>query len=346
MLYPTIQYSDLDSSHPESVAVGDFNNDTHIDIVLANSGSDSVGILFGYGNSTFTKQITYSTDTGSAPRMVAVADFNNDHRLDIAVANFGTNNIGIFLGNGNGSFQTQTIFPTMSSRPLCIIIDDFNNDNNPDIAFAGYGTNNIGVLLGLGNGDFETPKTISAGYDSLPNSIATGNFNNDNQLDIVVANSGTDNVLVLLGDGNGSFVMETIYTTGMNSHPYFIAVSDLNNDTQLDIVVVNSKANNLGVFFGYGNGSFTLPDSIPPVVNLIQYSWPLQTLIQIINQILLSLIMAVGMLVYFLDMEMEVLAIQQRIQLVLIRSHTQLLLLISIMISNWISWLLIVKIIM
>jgi hypothetical protein len=85
---------------PRSVAVGDFNNDTWLDMVIANSIVNSIAIYVGSDKTTFSKQIEYSTGVGSTPYMVAVGDLNNDSRLDIAVANFGTNNIGIFIGFG------------------------------------------------------------------------------------------------------------------------------------------------------------------------------------------------------------------------------------------------------
>jgi predicted nucleotidyltransferase len=112
MLNPTVQYSSRDTSHPQSVAVGDFNNDSQMDIVVANFGTDNVGVFLGYGNDIFASQMMYSTGPGSAPNMVAVGDFNKDNRMDIAVANFGTNNIGIHLGNGDGTFKSQTIIQT------------------------------------------------------------------------------------------------------------------------------------------------------------------------------------------------------------------------------------------
>src|SRR5260221_478319 len=111
--------------------------------------------------------------------MVAVADFNNDHQLDIAVANFGTNSIGIFLGFGDGSFSSQTVISTDSSRPLWINIADFNNDTLLDIVIANYGTHSISVLYGYGNGSFSHPITYSTGYDSFPFSVVVGDFNND-----------------------------------------------------------------------------------------------------------------------------------------------------------------------
>ncbi|CAF5113149.1 unnamed protein product, partial [Rotaria sp. Silwood1] len=68
------------------VAVGNFNSDTHLDIVVANAGDNTVSVLLGYGDGSFANQTTYST--GSQPLSVAVGDFNNDTQLDIVVANF------------------------------------------------------------------------------------------------------------------------------------------------------------------------------------------------------------------------------------------------------------------
>ena len=242
-----------------SIAVGDFNNDTFIDIVVANSGRDNVGMFLGYGNDSFASQITYSTGRGSAPHMVIVADFNHDNRLDIAVTNFGANNIGILLGREDGKFRNQTTIDTTPSHPRCLAFGDFNNDEQTDIIFTGYGTDKIYVLGGFGNGNFTIMLALSTGYDSLPHSVAVGDLNGDKQLDIVVANYGSDNVGVFLGCGNGTFTVQTTYTTGLGSDPYSIAIADLNQDMYFDIAVVNSGTNNLGLLFGDGNGSFLLP---------------------------------------------------------------------------------------
>ncbi|CAF3218384.1 unnamed protein product, partial [Rotaria socialis] len=70
---------------PLFVAVGDFNKDTRLDIVVTNSNDNSVSVLLGYGNGYFQNQMTFST--GSLPESVAVGNFDNDTRLDIVVAN-------------------------------------------------------------------------------------------------------------------------------------------------------------------------------------------------------------------------------------------------------------------
>ena len=237
--------------------VDDFNNDSQLDIAVADSDADNVGIFLGYGNGTFMGEVLHLTGTGSAPYHIALGDFDNDQRLDFAVANFGTHCIGILLGKGDGDFVEQITFTTGSSRPRWIAVGHFNNDTHLDIVIVNYGTNSIGVMLGFGNGHFIAQKTFSTGYDSLPNSVAVADFNSDKKLDIAVVNYGTNGIVIFLGDGNGSFILQTTMRTGRNSHPYSIIVTDFNNDTLLDIAVTNAGTDCVGFFIGLGNGTFS-----------------------------------------------------------------------------------------
>ncbi|CAF4519304.1 unnamed protein product, partial [Rotaria magnacalcarata] len=244
-------------SYPQSIAIGDFNNDSLLDAAVANYGTSNVGIFLGIGNGLFTAQRTLSTGTGSGPYTVVVNDFNKDSRLDIAVGNTGTNNVGIFLGYGNGTFTEQTIFSIGGgSNPRSIAVSDFNKDNLLDIAVADSASSNIAILFGYGNGTFRYNISLATGTKSSPHSIVACDFNNDSLPDIAVANSLTDNVGIFLGHGNGNFSAKVTFSTGYNSLPESITVSDFNNDSFLDIAVANNLGNNIGIFLGYGNGTF------------------------------------------------------------------------------------------
>ncbi|CAF4827445.1 unnamed protein product, partial [Rotaria socialis] len=74
-------------------------------MVVANHIVNDIAIYFRQNGTSFSTPIQYPTGNGSTPYIVAVGDFTNDSILDIAVANFGTNSIGVFLGIGNGSFE-------------------------------------------------------------------------------------------------------------------------------------------------------------------------------------------------------------------------------------------------
>jgi small basic protein len=225
-------------------------------MVIANSIANNMDIYFGYSNGTFSKQIGCFTGSHSTPYMVTVGILSGDSYLDIVVANFGTNNIGIFLGLGNGSFIRQTELSTGSSRPIFISLIDLNNDTLLDIVTVNYGTDSISILNGYGNGSFSTPITYRTGYDSLPLSLTAGDFNNDNYLDIAIVNSGTNNIGILLAKSNGTFEKQIYISTGFGSRPHSIAVGHFNDDNLIDIAVANYGTNNIGVLLSYGNGTF------------------------------------------------------------------------------------------
>ncbi len=82
-------YSTGDSSSPLSLAVGNFDNDTHLDIAVAIFGTNSAGLLFGYGNGTFASPLLFTAGFGSYPFAVAFADLNKDNAVDIVVCNNG-----------------------------------------------------------------------------------------------------------------------------------------------------------------------------------------------------------------------------------------------------------------
>ncbi|CAF1308453.1 unnamed protein product [Adineta steineri] len=256
----TMKSSLLFDSQPRCVAAGDINNDNEMDVIVANSGTNTIGIFLSTGNGDFKKQQTYSTGSGSQPYSIVINDFNNDNYSDVAVANYGTNSIGIYFtnGNGNDTFTHYQIFSLGSSRPLSLTAGDFNEDNNMDLAVVTYGTNSVNILLGFGNGSFQNQITYFTGYDSVPSSLQIGDFNKDNHLDIVVANSGTNNIGIFFGYGNGTFMNQTTYTTTSNSNPSSIVVADFNNDNQLDIAVTNTGIGSLGIFFGQNNGTFAV----------------------------------------------------------------------------------------
>ncbi|CAF4013722.1 unnamed protein product [Rotaria sordida] len=250
-------YSTGVGSLPYHVAIEDINNDTNLDLVVANSGTGTLGIFLGYGNGSFREQIIYPSANNADVRGVVLSDLDNDHRLDIVVANSNDETIGILYGYGDGSFApVVTYFTESPSSPRWITVNDFNNDNHLDIVFTDQVSGHIGIFLGYGNRTFGNLMRYLFGRQSLLFGIAAGDFNHDNNLDVAVADYGTGNIGIFLGSGNGSFTLFTLCSTGDKSHVSSVRVAYLNNDSHLDFVVSNSATNNIGVFFGFGNGSF------------------------------------------------------------------------------------------
>jgi hypothetical protein len=259
------------NSAPWSTVAGDFNKDGKLDLAVVNSGASNVGVLYGCGNGTFGNLQTYSTGIGSQPTSVQVADLNNDNQLDIIVGDETLNRVGVFFGYSDGTFASvSTVSLEQGSYTYSLAVGDFNRDNRLDFAVADFDNNNIGIFLASGSEPFGGQTTYFIGEGFRPSSVAVGHFNDDNQLDIAITNSGTDNIGILFGYGNRTFSNITTYSTGTGSHPMSLAVGDFNNDSRTDIVVANSETNAIVVFIGHDNGSFS--SSIPYYMGLAAQS--------------------------------------------------------------------------
>ncbi|CAF4649209.1 unnamed protein product, partial [Rotaria socialis] len=197
------------SDSPNSIAVGDFNNDNRLDLGVTFYGVNNIAVLFGYGDGTFSKQTTFLTANNS--QSIIFGDFNKDNRLDIVAINYGSNNVGIVLGNGNETFAHQTTLQT---------------GTHPDENFVDQ-------------------MTLTTGTN--PDWIAVGDLNNDNQLGTVVTNELDNSMSVLLGYDNGTFADQLMLATGSN--PHSVVVRDFNTDNRLDIAVANYDANTVGILF-------------------------------------------------------------------------------------------------
>ena len=108
------------TSRPRAVAIDRFNNDSLLDFVVVNTALNSIDIYLGQNNGTFIYHATYSTGSRSQPWSVAVGHLDNHRGIDIAVANFDTNNIMIFIGSNDGFF----IFNQSISTWFISSIDD------------------------------------------------------------------------------------------------------------------------------------------------------------------------------------------------------------------------------
>jgi len=224
---------------PVSQAVGEFNNDSWPDVVTANH--DHIAVMMG-APGCFVFDIPPQYHAGSDSRAVAVGDFNGDGIQDLAVANGGSNNVSVLLGNPGGTFRTATNFDA-GTGPSSVVVGDFNGDQIQDLAVANAGSNDVSVLLGNGDGTFQAAVNFDAGAG--PSSMVVGDFNGDQIQDLGVANAGSNNVSVLLGNGDGTFQAAANFDVG--GSPSSVAVDDFNGDGLPDLAVANSDSNSVSV---------------------------------------------------------------------------------------------------
>jgi len=208
------------------------------------------------GATEFAKPVTYAV--GTNPQGIVIADFNSDGKLDIAVANSGSNNVSILLGNGDGTFRPAENFDAGNS-PSAILLGDFNEDGKPDLALFQTGDDqstigSVSILLGNGDGTFRPPtNTALSVFASI---VVVGDFNLDKKVDLIVGEiSDALNLTLsfLPGNGNGTFQAPHILSTFPNGTHALLA-ADLNGDGKLDLAVGNGSA--ISILVGKGDGTF------------------------------------------------------------------------------------------
>jgi hypothetical protein len=224
-------------------------------------------MVFTLSSATGAQALSFNTavpySVGNTPYSVATGDFNRDGKLDLAVANQGTNNVTILLGNGDGTFTEKLGSPfnvgNLASGPVSIAVGDFDRDGNLDIATANNFTSNVSILLGDGTGNFTaaggSPFGLSDGVNPAlnPVAVATADFNLDGKLDLVVANTNSNNISVLLG-GNAGTLFGAAINFNVGSNPVSVATGDFNLDGKPDIVVANLNTNTVSILLGDGTG--------------------------------------------------------------------------------------------
>ena len=232
--------------YAESLVVADFNHDGNLDIALVNnctdsacSGGGSVSIYLGNGNGTFSLLSTISIMSGF-PLSVVAGDFNNDGIGDLAVGVdggiFNPGIVNVFLGNGDGSFQSPIVLETPDDAGItAAVIGDFNHDGILDLALAhGATCSDCGadgrIMYGNGDGTFTAGPGIPT-EGGPPLSVVAADFYGTGTLTPVLANRCGDTL-----DCPGGSVMIPGTENQTDIMLLFLAVGDFNNDGKPDLV--------------------------------------------------------------------------------------------------------------
>jgi hypothetical protein len=243
-----------------SVAVGDFNHDGKLDVAAANQKTSTVDLLLGNGNGTLGAPTSFAANGDEDLRFVTVGDLNGDGNPDLIVADgciqqpCPASALGVFLGNGDGTFQAMVTYSTNQKGVYTPVVVDFNNDGKLDVA-AGTDSG-IVVFAGKGDGTLAAPLFLNSKLSYT--SVATGEFDSNANADLAVVNFGVlggnpGSLGILLGDGTGKFSGSR---AGSIKHPLFVAAADLDGDGNSDLVVKGGADNNVYVLIGNGDSTF------------------------------------------------------------------------------------------
>ncbi len=196
---------------------------------------------------------------GTAPSAIELADFNRDGKLDAAVANSGSKDVTILIGDGSGGFKPASGSPFAAGNdPNDLAIGDVNNDGNLDLAFSNHDSTYLTVLLGDGKGTFKpapgSPYTVQS--KPHPHGVVIADFNADGWADLATDDWQNNRVTVVFNDKRGGFLSPGV-SFPVGKMPYHkLRAADLNKDGKADIVTTNFEGGNVSVLLADGQGGF------------------------------------------------------------------------------------------
>jgi hypothetical protein len=230
------------------LTVADVNRDGNLDLLIGNPYGD-VLVLLGQGDGTF--QPYHEANQAIA---LAVADLTGTGSKDIIYADQGLDRVVVDYGAGNTSVLGDQ--STGLLAPGAVTLADLNGDGIPDLVVANSGSNNVLIYPGIGNGQFGPAVNGGHGYFVGTNPVGITVANLTGSLpDLVVADKGSNEVSILLNQGNFDFTAGPRLNAG-GSGPVSTAVGDFNHDGIPDILVTNSGSNDVKLLPGVGGGFF------------------------------------------------------------------------------------------
>lgn len=235
----------------------DLNNDGYDDVVVGDQSASGgkIDVLLSNGDGTFAiSQSIAGVNPGlsEAAYDIQFGDANGDSKTDLLVVERSNNTIGLYLSNGNGTFQARQQVAAVG-QPMRANLSDMNGDGINDLIYTTH-ANLVYYAQGNGNGTFKAAASSSIGDVFGGNDGADfGDFNGDGIIDVVSGDYFSATVSIVLGSRSGTFSpSQTLsYPTGGSRQ---VANADFNRDGKLDFVVTSNSG--LAVFIGNGNGTF------------------------------------------------------------------------------------------
>ncbi|MDM8527624.1 FG-GAP-like repeat-containing protein, partial [Anaerolineales bacterium HSG24] len=246
-------HQQLGGGNARSVALGDLNGDSYLDVFIANynlgqrtdNKPDEVWLNDGTGKLVNTEQLL-----GESPgTAVALADVDNDGDFDAFVTNELEHSDEIWLNDGKGFFTDsgQVLGQTESQD---VALGDINGDGNIDAVVVNQNQTNL-IWLNDGKGNFNQSDQNLGIADGQ--AIALGDMNSDGAMDVFVGNGSNQSDKIWLNDGSGVFTETQIVG---KSNTQAVALGDLNNDGSIDLFTGNGSTEPDQVWFNDGSGKF------------------------------------------------------------------------------------------
>lgn len=260
----------VSGADPHSLAIADFNGDGFIDIAATLRTRPCVTLLLGTSAAGFVANQGPTrpppTQVGDALSRMAVADFNQDGKVDLAVIRTapGAGNIDILLGGEqNNGFSIHSVF-TAGNEPTDIVTADFNNDQRPDLAVVSARSSSLqifynkGFASGMFGGSMTTVVSRPPDYEYRfglpgygPTCLAIGDITGDGVRDLAICDGALPSISVMVGRNSGGF--DPPIRLAVDRAPSAIAIADLDGKGQRDLAVVHAGSSKLSILLNRTN---------------------------------------------------------------------------------------------
>jgi len=210
-----VNYGNGVGNNVGDIAVEDYNGDGILDAAFGNSANSSLRIVLGNGDGTFRNGMNAVLPGVSLANAVEAGDFNGDGQLDLIWSVSGSPQLGVLIGNGDGTFSATVTLQTFGTSIADVQAGDFNGDGLLDVIASDYNNGNLNILFGAGNGSFTSAG--SRGFTSNIDNFALGDFNGDGVYDVTVGDSSVNRAFAALGtavDGIGPLKKFSLKTRG------------------------------------------------------------------------------------------------------------------------------------
>ena len=268
----------VDSGNREiGMALGNFTGDAYPDVITANS-NNTADLMVNRTDDWFFQAGGWPKAISGSGASVVAGDFDANGDLDAAFVGISVDNLDVFLGDGTGGVTATASYPT-GSGPFDVATADVDGDDDLDLVTANQANTvptsppSVSVYLGNGDGTFTSVGDYATGGNAaITRGLAIGDVTGDGEKDIVAVNLNTNNVVILVGDGNGAFALSpTSYNT--TNGPRKVVLGDFDENGSLDIATADSgdgvpaipanRNNKITVLLNDGSGNFTAASGSP-----------------------------------------------------------------------------------